>query len=519
VNELEDELDLEAARNALLAKRLAEMEEEAIEELSSLQKEIKRRQYKEDPASWAAERLGDTLWSAQRRILESVRVNRRTAVMSCHEMGKSYAAAVATAWWLDIHVPGEAFVVTSAPSGPQVKAILWREIGRLHTRGGLPGRTNQTEWYMSTGVGREELVAFGRKPDEYNPTAFQGIHARYVLIIFDEANGIRGPLHEAADSLIANDNGKALYISNPDDPTGEYYEACKPGSGWNVISVSAFDTPNFTDEDIPSRVKESLVGRAYVEEKRKKWAPTWKWTEDQTRVSPPEGADASDTNPMWQSKVLGVFPTQSDAGGLIPISWVKNAQLRELKAEGANELGVDVGAGSDATTVCHRRGQVFRIFRSDHDPDTMSQCGKIINDMNQTGATLVKIDKIGIGWGIVNRGQELKLPFVGINVSEEPTDEEESSDERFQNLKAELWWGVRTLFETGRIDIDPLDDDLAAELCSVRYVRRSNGKIMIAPKKKDASGRTIASPNRAEALMLAASRPPDRPGTGGGYVW
>jgi hypothetical protein len=148
---------------------------------------------------------------------------------------------------------------------------------------------------------------------------------------------------------------------------------------------------------------------------------------------------------MWQSKVLGVFPKTTDAGGLIPLAWVKRAQLAELKATGSNELGVDVGGGGDATTVCHRRGMVFRILRQDRDPDTMSQLGKIIHDMQTTGATLVKVDKIGIGWGMVNRAQEQKLPFVGINVSEEPSEEEESSDERFHNLKAELWWSVRTM--------------------------------------------------------------------------
>jgi hypothetical protein len=526
--------EVEAYRQDLVRRKLAEMEAEAIEELQSIHIEIKRRQYFEDPVLWASERLGDTLWSAQRRIIESVRKHRRTAVMSCHEIGKSYIAALATAWWLDTNIPGDAFVVTSAPTAPQVKAILWREIGRTHARGGLGGRTNQTEWYMKGTLGNEELVAFGRKPDEYDPTAFQGIHARRVLVIFDEANGIRGALHEAADSLIANDQGKMLCISNPDDPSGEFFESTKPGSGWNVISVSAFESPNFTGEAIPARIKESLIGKTYVEEKRKKWAPKWIWidakkdpssVEDGVAVIPPPPAvgetpaSSEDTNPMWQSKILGVFPEVSDTGGLIPLAWIKSAQTRELKPGKPIELGVDVGGGSDANAICLRQGNVYRIIRSDRDPDTMSQCGKIIADLTATGATLVKVDKIGIGWGIVNRGQELKQPFEGINVSEEPSEEEESADERFANLKAELWWNVRTLFENGQIDIDPFDDDLAAELCTVRYGRRSNGKIQILNKKKDANGKTISSPNRAESLMLASAKLPVRGAISGGYVW
>lgn len=140
----------------------------------------------------------------------------------------------------------------------------------------------------------------------------------------------------------------------------------------------------------------------------------------------------------------------------------------------------------------------------------MSQCGKVIADLETTGASVAKIDKIGIGWGIVNRGQELGRPFVGINVGEgvieaEAGSEEEAGDERFANLKAQLFWYVRTLFERGEVDIDQYDEDLAAQLCTIRYERTSKGKIKIADKRKDANGKKIPSPNRAEALILSAA--------------
>ena len=258
-------------------------------------------------------------------------------------------------------------------------------------------------------------------------------------------------------------------------------------------------------------VAKQLIGKVYVEEKRRKWAPHWSWTPDGSKCVPPEGVNpATDphSNPYGKSKVLGLFPETTSADGLIPISWVKSAQLRNLSAtikDGPNELGADIGAGGDSTAICHREGYVFRIIRSDNDPDTMSQCGKIIEDLRRTKADCVKIDKIGIGWGVVNRGQELGKPFIGVNVGEGATEDDENSDDRFLNLKAELWWNVRDLFERGLIDIDPADDDLAAELLSVRFERRSNGKIKIMDKKRDANGKKIASPNRAESLMLAAA--------------
>ena len=484
--------------------------EDPIEALAAIEAELQKREWQENPEAWIEQRLKEYIWSKQREVLRSVRDNRRTAVVSCHEVGKSWLAGRVASWWIDVWPPGTAFVVTTAPTNPQIKAILWKELGRAFTKGRLAGRVNQTEWYLPVD-GKEEIVAFGRKPDDYDPAAFQGIHARRVLVIVDEANGVRGPLHEAAESLIANDESKILMIGNPDDPTGEFFEASKPGSGWNVVSISAFDSPNFTHEPAPEFVLKQLIGRIYVEEKRRKWAPHWRWTEDGSRCVPPEGVDAAtdpNANPMWKSKVCGVFPEKTEAGGLIPISWIKAAQLRNLHEtikDGPHELGADIGAGGDNTVICERKGYVFRIIREDNDPDTMSQCGKIIADLNITGAECVKVDKIGIGWGVVNRGKELGKPFIGVNVGEGATEDDTSSDERFLNLKAELYWNLRDLFERGLIDLDHLDEDTAAELCGIRYERMSNGKIKISDKRKDSRGRPIPSPNRAEAIMLAAA--------------
>lgn len=496
--------------------------DEVFAQLNAIDQELTRRRWAADPEAWASERLGVKLWSGQAKILRSVAENRRTAAQTCHEIGKSFDGGILTGWWIDTHKPGEAFVITTAPTNPQVKVILWKEIGRVHQKGNLDGRTTQTEWKMLVGR-KEEIVAMGRKPNDYSPTAMQGVHAPYVLALVDEANGVRGAIWESLDSLIANDESKICEFGNPDDPTGEFYEHCKPGSGYNVVQIGAFDTPNFTGEEMPAIVLKQLIGHTYVEEKRKKWAPRWVWNAERTRCSPPPDAKPEDTNPMWQSKILGLFPSKADGGGLIPMAWIKAAQIRELQPGTPVELGVDVGGGGDESSVCVRRGQVYRIRRTDNDPDTMSQCGKVIADMQDVEATAVKLDKIGIGWGITNRGKELGHPFFGINVGESPTtnenDDTEADDERFVNLKAQLYWGLRCAFERGEVDLDPEDDDLAAELVSIRYGRRSDGKIIILNKKKDAQGRTIASPNRAESMVLAHAPVPVEEMAGGGYVW
>jgi len=483
--------------------------ESALARLQAIKREQRRRKSALDPAFWLANRMGEHAWSLQARIMRSVRDHRKTAVPSCHEAGKSFIAARTIAWWLDpdVHPAGSARAVTSATTGSQVKAVLWHEINRAHAKGGLAGRTNQTEWWLPVlhpnGAINEEMVAFGRKPADLDFSGFQGVHAERVLVVFDEASGIHRALWNGADSLIANDDSRFLAIGNPDDPDGKFAEICQPGSGWNVIPISAFDTPNFTGEEIPAPIRKVLVGYQWIEEKRKEWAANWHWNEEKTEVLPPKvkkGEEAApNCHPFWESKVLGRFSSVKE-GGLIPISWIRAAQERDLSSKignGPNELGADVGGGGDSSTIAHRRGPVVRIISEDHNPDTMQTAGKVAAARKQTKATKVKIDEIGIGRGVVDRGKELGLPFVGINVSETPDD-----SESFVNRRAENWWNVRERFETGNIDIDENDHALLAELVSLRFKRTSSGKIQI-ESKEEAMRRGVKSPNRADALMLA----------------
>jgi hypothetical protein len=489
----------------------------AREELAAIEHELRRRRWAVSPELWYRERVRGELWSVQRRILQALRDHRKVAVMSCHEIGKSYIAGTAVGWWIDSDPAGDSFVVTSAPSGPQVKAILWREITRIHANAGLPGRLNKTEWYLPVPPdGHEELVAFGRKPDDYDSTAFQGIHAHRVLVVFDEACGVRGALWEAAESLIANDLSKFLAIGNPDLPDTEFAEICKPGSGWHVIQVGAFDTPNFTGEKVSKRLSEMLIGKTYVEDRRKRHAKRWAWNADGTRVDPPSDMSFDEAvaaaGPYWAAKVLGLFPKAQGPDALIPIHWIVAATERSFPDDAEpSRLGCDVGAGGDSSCSAHRKGRRVRIVHEDQNPDTMETCGNFVALRRDCGAAEVYVDKIGIGAGVVDRSAELVAekvlpePFVGVNVGDAPAD-----SERFLNLRAEGYWHLRELFEAGEIDIDEEDEELITQLVHMQYKRTSHGKIQI-ESKQEMKRRHLPSPNRAEAVMLAFIELPTEP--------
>jgi hypothetical protein len=423
------------------------------------------------------------VWSKQRQIMQSIVEHRRTAVRSCHGVGKSHTASLVASWWLDSHPPGSAFVVTSAPTYAQVRAILWRYIRRVHKAGKLPGRVNQTEWHLD-----DELVAFGRKPADHDESAFQGIHARYVLVILDEACGIPEQLWVAADALTTNTDCRMLAIGNPDNPASHFRKVCTPGSGWHVIGISAFESPNLTGEEVPESVAQALVSREWVEEKAGEW-----------------GED----NPLYRSKVMGEF--SADAPNQVVRASDIAACRIEREAAAADpvepvELGVDVGGGGDETVIRERRGiRAGREWRAHTDrPEKIAPL--IIQAIKATGATAVKIDSIGVGFGVIgelrnaaNR-REHGAQIIGVNVGTKA-----SRPDKFSNLRAEIWWEVgRGLSERQGWDLSRAEnaDTAVAQLLEPRWDTDPQGRIRVEPKDEIIK-RLGRSPDNADALLLA----------------
>ncbi len=441
--------------------------------------------WKRDPVRWARERAEIELWSKQREIITAVRDHKQVSVRSCHEVGKSYIAAVTSTWWIDVHPPGEAFVLTTAPSDKQVKAILWREINRLHSRLGLQGRTNLSEWYIG-----KELVAMGRKPNDYDPTAFQGIHARYFLIVLDEACGIPKELWDAASTLGANMNSRTLAIGNPDDEHSEFATTVT-SPDWHDIRVAYWDTPNFTDEPVSDSLKEMLIHPDWVAERERKW-----------------GRGSA----LFTSKCEGEFPRGTSPYTVVPITMAETCRQVELPAADPVEAGIDVGAGGDRTVIRERRGRRAGRQQIFIDSDPMRTVGNLARCIVEWGVTRVKIDPIGVGWGVMGRLKELSskhnptgpcthhAEVIGWNVAEAPTP---GKEDQFLNKRAEMWWNGRELSRLQQWDLSDVDDDVIQELTTPLYVTMdSKGKVKIQPKE-DIIKVLGRSPDLAEALLLA----------------
>lgn len=479
--------------------------------------------YKGKPVQWVQDKMSEWVTRDQTRIMESVAEHRYTAVPSCHDVGKSWTASRLTAWWLDSHPLGEAFVVTTAPTAAQVGAILWREIGRAHRKGDLVGYvTGANEWKIGHSNSTSELVAYGRKPADYDMTGFQGIHARYPLIVIDEACGVPRLLYDAVDSLATNDHARVLAIGNPDDPSSHFRAICKPGSGWNVVSIDALRSPRFTldeikhhpelmrymiregikptDEVIPEDLKDMLVSPTWVAERIKRWGTT---------------------SPIFQSKVRGVFPTVT-TDTLIHPHWITQAAARELEPKiTVPKMGADVARyGTDHSILVLRQGGHCRVIEDVASGPVTEFAGLIIargSEHQAKGATVpvVCVDDVGVGGGVTDILRESGYPVVPIIGGAASAQKLPNGKPRFFNKRSELWWNMREAFagpsgtgSDGWLDIDPNDADLLAQLSNVKYKVNRHGQIVV-ESKDEMSARGLSSPDRGDALAYALA--PDLP--------
>ncbi len=125
---------------------------------------IRPHLHTKDPAGWIRVKLKEHQWSQRVAIVNALRDHPKVAVHSCHDAVESYIVARVAGWWIDVHPPGSAFVVSKAPTYKQVHAVLWEEIRTAHTKGALPGRVTQSEEWKIT----DRLVGYGRKPADHD---------------------------------------------------------------------------------------------------------------------------------------------------------------------------------------------------------------------------------------------------------------------------------------------------------------------------------------------------------------
>lgn len=455
-----------------------------------------------DPVWFAEHVLGHDLWDVSRQIMRAIAQPRaRVAVKACHASSKTFGAAEMVLW-----APfAGGIAITTAPTSRQVRRLVWAEINAMypHARRPLGGELLQTEFRIAP-----DLYALGLSTDA--GVSFQGFHARpggFMLVVLDEAPGVSAAVYAAIEGIRAGGDVRVLALGNPDVASGPFFDAFTTDrSSWSTFTIDAFDTPNFEDETRPGH-QITLDELVALPDERLDVAPrpylaTRRWAKEKY-------VEWGERSPLWQSKVRGQFPEQSE-DALLSLLWLEWAVASDRVPTEHEQFqaGIDVaGPGEAETVLCVRQGP--RIVRlqgwSNADPR-----GDVLAALEPYKARLgvVKVDSIGQGYyfgrHLEDHGYSGRV--ADVNVGERPDD-----PERYANLKAELYWGLRLRLQAG--DLAGLSDSFAlSQLSSIRYRHNARGQVVI-ESKDEALKRGVRSPDRAEAVMLAFAerRPEGRP--------
>lgn len=448
---------------------------------------------REDPEWFSTTILGHDPWETPREIMRAIaRPRARVAIKACHASAKTFTAAEIVLWW----VYSGGIAITTAPSWVQVQELLWGEIHDAYARARFPlgGVLNQTELRVGP-----QCYARGLSTDQ--GVRFQGFHGR-VLIVLDEAPGVRPDIWESIEGIRAGGDVRTLALGNPVIASGPFFDAFgRDRASWQTFTIDAFETPNLAgltpetlrelgDDDLDRTERPYLVTRRWVREKLDEWG---------------------EMSPLWLARVRGRFPVQGE-DSLISLAWLEAARVRDLEPGKDDDwaAGLDVaGPGEDETVLVIRHGPRIVEMHVWTQPDPRGDVVAALRPHRDKRID-VQVDSIGIGYYMARHLEsELALPgrlaVHDVNVGDAPRD-----GERYANLKAELYWGLRMRCQKG--DFAGIADDLAiSQLCGIRYKHNARGQVVI-ESKDDARKRGVRSPDRAEAVMLAFAPPPTKAG-------
>jgi len=159
--------------------------------------------------------------------------------------------------------------------------------------------------------------------------------------------------------------------------------------------------------------------------------------------------------------------------------------------------------GDDSSVFIVRQGNKVLYMDEWAKTDLMETTGLILQKIERFGLEHknLNLDAVGVGAGVYDRLKEQKINVTAIIAGGEPMDKE-----HYINSRAEMYDGLRKRFEEGTISI-PDDQDLIAQLSSIRFKIASDKKLQIVSKEEMKRQYRLKSPDKADSLALCFYEP------------
>ena len=458
------------------------------------------------------------------KMLKPIAKYDRVSIAATHSVGKTWTMARIALWFGTSYKNCK--VITTAPTGRQVKKLLWGELHSAYKNSKHPlgGKLLTTElqigpeWFI---MGFSPQKEAGSNSQEQSGSSFQGFHADYILIIFDEATGIPADIWKMAEGLLTSGIiVKFVAIANPTTRSSEFFKTFSDPAWYNVY-LSCFDSPNLIANgitDLHKLKREIKKLREMPQDERLVYIANYEkpvphllscqWVMSSALKW---GID----HPLFQSKALGIFPSV-DENVIVQLEDVENAIAREQEVDNSERcIGVDVARyGDDDSCITSLRGLKQDVKKTLSKRGVTEVTGEVINIIETDKATNTKVlvDATGIGAGVYDLLEEKykkdrSVEIIEIHFGQSAvmdTDKKETADElkkRYANLKARMF---DLLSSDIKDNLDLMDEaTYLEELPTIRFTFDSKGRMVI-ESKDDYKKRTgNSSPDSSDSLALA----------------
>lgn len=456
-----------------------------------------------DPAAFAVDAFtwpeGAQLHGYQSRALQTLARQQRLVLRKLRGAGGSAIAAHAV---LHFALTRDFYgvdwkIVTTATVQRQLDEYLWPEIHKWAKRLRWE-QLGRTPWVLhrellDQGIKLAHGEAFAASPGDAG--TIEGAHATQVLVVFDEAKGIRTAVFDAIEggsTRYGPETGAALYalaVSSAGRPEGRFYDLSR-----GAVGKSRWGRQHIT---LAEAVEAGQVSPTSIAELAALW-----------------GMGST----LYRNHCLGEFADDA-ANTVIPLAWVEAANERWLalsathRARSVEDVGIDVAReGADRTVLIGLAGDLagvpVELPRGDG-PTTAEACLSYVG-LGPHGP-LVLVDAIGVGSSVydalrqyTNLGPRV-MPFIA---SERSDWTDASRVLKFRNLRSAAWYNLRQLLDPalGATLALPRHDKLIGDLTSPRFVPGSIDSpqgILVEPKSEIAK-RLGRSTNDGDALVMAA---------------
>jgi hypothetical protein len=469
----------------------------------------------------------------QKRILKSVRDNRRTSVVSGNGVGKSFGVSSSVLWW-SLTRPDSVVLITSG-SYSQMEDTLWRPLKALLKKAKMNLKFANNFRALDSNPPRlegPEEEWYAKLVSPRNPDGLEGRHNADTLVVIEEADKpeITEAHFDSAGSAITDASDRMIALGNPPRTEGNSFYQIMESDRWTNVQFSSFESHNVQldlgedGERIPGLVDLPLIASDWEDYNGRSWPGLdvsvetlidrvadgdMERSEMIDRLMPGveqvrnAHRDDSGLSERWYRRRAGVVP-KADARPHRPIYAEDVRRAFDKSSDDNGELkavGVDVARkGGDSTVVCKLYENAVEFDSWSH-KDHEHNKGVIKGRLDEAGNVDVAIDAVGEGSGLADY---FKDHYGAVRFK---NGERARAEEDYRNCWTEALHHGGTVLDRLSCDGCPqkFREDLFSAARVVSYEERQlrGGDVLEATSKGEIKEHQGRSPDHLDAYLMA----------------